>query len=37
MTIYIDTHTRLVNAVNKACEITKEKRSYNSANEQMLI
>jgi hypothetical protein len=31
------THTRLVSTVNKACEITKEKRSYDSANEQMLI
>ena len=37
MAIYIYTHTRLVSTVNKACEITKEKRSYDSENEQMLI
>ena len=35
--IYIYIHTRLVSTVNKACKITKEKRSYDSANEQMLI
>lgn len=33
--IYIYTHTRLVSIVNKACEITKEKRSYDSTNVNM--
>ena len=35
--IYIYTDTRLLSTFNKACEITKEKRYYDSANEQMLI